>query len=98
MTTVSVSLKEILRDHARAGFDFKRIELMDDDVSPLALVWYTTLSDPGKEIGARIDLDKEAFLDDFGTHDRLEFRPAAREIVEFLYQRSRPSALHQTQH
>ena len=93
MTTVNVSLNEILRDHAQAGFDFKRIELLDDDVSPLAVVWYTTPSDPNMEIGARIDLDKQAFLDDFGTHDRLEFRPAAREIVEFLYRREQPAAI-----
>ncbi len=93
MTTVSVSLKDVLPEHMRAGFDFKRIELMDDDSSPLALVWYTTSNDPTSEIGARLDLDKQAFLDDFGMHDRLEFRPAARQIVEFLHGRTLPAAV-----
>ena len=90
---INVSLKDVLPEHVRAGLDFKRIELMEEDSSPLALVWYTTLSDPHREIGARIDLDKQAFLDDFGSHDRLEFRPAARQIVEFLHGRMQPAAV-----
>ena len=81
------------------GFEFRRIELMEEEGSPLALVWYTTLRDPREEIGARIDLQKQVFLDDFGNLDRSKFNFAAQQIVLLVHrQQVRPTVLRQAHH
>jgi hypothetical protein len=83
---ISNNLENVLIAYKNSGLNFLRIERLDED-SPLALVWYT-LAGSDKEIGARIDLHKQAFLDEFGVHDRAEMAPAARLIVEHLQSQS----------
>ena len=89
---INVSLKDVLPDYAQTGFEFRRIELVEEEGFPLGLVWYTRSRDPQAETGARIDLQKQVFLDDFGDEDRSKFNAAAQEIVLFLHRRSRPVA------
>jgi hypothetical protein len=52
---------------------------------PLAVVWYTTPGNPAAQRGARIDLQKQIFLDDFAQFDRSSFSHEARQIVAFVH-------------
>ena len=83
METVNHTLRGVL-PHPKTGVDFVRLEMLKKESSPIALVWYKT-SHETKEKGARIDLDKQVFLDDFGTVDRGAFANEARLIVRFLH-------------
>ena len=79
---ISSNLENVLSAYKQSGFNFLRIERLDEH-SPLALVWYT-LAGNDKEIGARIDLHKQVFLDEFGVHDRAKLAHAAALIVKHL--------------
>ena len=93
---VNLSLEGVMPEYEGTGFEFHRIEMMEDEGSPLALVWYTTLGQhPRKELAARIDLQKQVFLDDFGNIDRAKFDLAARQIVLFVHGHDRPARLRQ---
>jgi len=86
-----LSLQNVVPELVPAGFDFRRIEMLDEEAAPIALVWYATAPNSPKEWGARIDLHKQAFLDDFaGNVDRLQLRDCARKIAFFVYQQSIP--------
>ena len=86
-----LSLQNVLGEFVPSGFDFRRIEMLDEDGSPIALVWYGSTPSSDKEWGARIDLQKQVFLDDFvGDVDRLQLRDCARKIVQFIYQQGSP--------
>ena len=63
------SLEEVLPEYKLSGIAFNRIELLEEEASPLALVWYTGLGGTRGESAARIDIQKQVFLDDFGTVD-----------------------------
>ena len=93
----NVNLKDALPEHVQAGFEFRRIELLDEEGFPLGLVWYKDPKDPKPESGARIDLHKQCFLDDFGSVDRLTLKPAAEQIVLLLNRLARPPALQESQ-
>ena len=87
-----LSLRDVIPEFVPAGFDFRRIEMLDEEDAPIALVWYASSPNSPKEWGARIDLHKQAFLDDFvGDVDRLELRDCARKIVLFVSQQGVPA-------
>ena len=79
----SVNLTDILDEYPPAGLKFLRVELSDEESAPIGVVWCQELPG-GPERGARIDLQKQTFLDDFGSYDRAKLGPAARTIVSHL--------------
>lgn len=84
MNTIIYALGSVIPPSRHAtGIHFVQLEMMQSEYSPLAVVWYTV--DGEAELrGARIDLQKRAFLDDFGPNDRSGFGAEARLIVDFL--------------
>ncbi len=82
METVGYELRGVVPPSS-TGIRFVRLEMTRGEFSPLALVWYTLPSDT-QERGARIDLQKQIFIDDFGENDRGSFGAEARLIVSFL--------------
>lgn len=87
--TVKYNLRAVVPE-SQLGVAFVDIEMLTAEDSPLAVVWYTTGQEPFKEKGARIDLEKQAFLDDFGTVSREQLRATARLIVKFVHSITRP--------
>ncbi|MDQ2711697.1 MAG: hypothetical protein M3Y72_01980 [Acidobacteriota bacterium] len=81
METVTYDLRGVLPD-SFADVEFLRLELPKSKPIPLGLVWFTT-PDSQEERGARIDLQKQVFLDDFGLASRESLCNQARMIVEF---------------
>jgi hypothetical protein len=86
MEKLTYFLTGVIPHSEMTGVDFTRIEMLEYETSPLALVWYRTFRDPA-ERGARIDLQKQVFLDDFesGTIDRNAFAAEAHLIVQFVH-------------
>lgn len=82
METLSYDLADAVPRSA-TGVRLTRLEMAKDVSLPLALVWFTTWTDQ-QERGARIDLQKQAFLDDFGDVGRELMRGEAEMIVSFL--------------
>jgi hypothetical protein len=66
------------------GIDFVRLEFLRSEPSPLALVWYR-MPDSTEERGARIDLQKQVFLDDFGPFERGKLNAEAQLIVHLVH-------------
>lgn len=87
METVTYGLEGVIPS-SKAKVEFLRIELLKNEASPLATVWFRGPDDT-HERGARIDLQKQIFLDDFGKVSRSELMAEARLIVSFLYKFSR---------
>lgn len=83
MEIVSYQLHGVVPSSVSAGVEFRRLEMARHGASPLAIVWYAAPG--GGEAGARLDLDKEAFLDDFGETGREALALAAHKISEFAY-------------
>lgn len=85
METIRYELRDIVPHSQSTGVDFVRLE-MPRESSPLALVWYTNAT-TSEERGSRIDLHKQAFLDDFGNVDRSLLSAEAKLIVNFVNSR-----------
>jgi hypothetical protein len=84
MDTITYELGALVPHSETTGVDFVRLEMSKYEHSPLALVWYTTAANP-RERGARIDLQKQAFLDDFDDINRGSLNAEARLIVQFVH-------------
>jgi hypothetical protein len=83
MDTVIYELAGRVPDSKMAGIHFVRLEMARFESSPLALVWYTS-SENAEERGSRIDLQKQAFLDDFDQYDRGSLDAEAKLIVQLV--------------
>jgi hypothetical protein len=83
MNTATFDLHNVIPHSEGTDIDFVRIEMLRGEYSPLAVVWYRTPDQP-EPTGARIDLQKQAFLDDFGSVDRAMLNAEAKLIVHFV--------------
>jgi len=83
METQTYDLSEVIPISLATGVRFVRLEVPKYESLPLGLVWYT-IWDTHEERGARIDLQKQAFLDDFGEIDRSELNAEAKLVVNFM--------------
>jgi hypothetical protein len=86
METTSYQLIGVVPHSNTTGIDFIRLEMPKYESSSLAVVWYR-LSKSSEERGARIDLQKQVFLDDFENFDRGSLNAEARLIVQFVHSR-----------
>jgi hypothetical protein len=84
METIAYELRGMIPHSEITGVDFIRVELLRRERSPLAVVWYK-MQGSTEERGARIDLDKQVFLDDFGSFDRGTLNAEAQLIVHLVY-------------
>ena len=83
METRSYDLSLELSKPSHKGVRFLRIEMAGAGFSPLALVWYELPDHSYREHGARIDLQKQVFLDDLNGISRELYEEEARAIVAF---------------
>lgn len=83
METVKHDLAQAVPPSVSTGVTFVSLEQAVSESLPLALVWYTT-RDNSQQRAARIDIDKQVFLDDFGPVDRSLLTNEAELIVNFL--------------
>jgi len=83
METVKHELMHAVPPSVSTGVTFVSLEQAVSESLPLALVWYTT-RDNSTPRAARIDIDKQVFLDDFGPIDRSALVNEAELIVNFL--------------
>jgi hypothetical protein len=84
METMTYELLGNIPHSEMTGIDFVRIEMLRNERSPLAVVWYR-MKGGTEERGARIDLDKQVFLDDFGSFERAALNAEAQLIVHFVH-------------
>jgi hypothetical protein len=84
METISYPLHGVVPHSEINRVEFTRIEVLKHESSPLAVVWYRVGEEP-REKGARIDLQKQAFLDDIGDTDRTELSAQAHLIVAHFF-------------
>jgi hypothetical protein len=92
METLTYDLSEIVPISLATGVKFARLEIPKYESLALGLVWYT-IWDEHQERGARIDLQKQAFLDDFGEIERGKLNAEARLVVNFISSLSTRQAL-----
>ena len=83
METISYDLQGVVPMSMATGVKITRLEIPKHGNTPLVLVWYTVWDDL-QERGARIDLHKQVFLDDFGDIDRANLNAEARLVVNFM--------------
>lgn len=87
METTTYELGAVVPFSVTTGVRFIRLEMARNEFFPLAIVWYTSNVNPSEQ-GARIDLQKQVFLDDPGGTDRSTFGAEAALIVAFLHARA----------
>jgi hypothetical protein len=83
METISYDLQAMVPMSTATGVKITRLEIPKYGATPLVMVWYT-IWDDRQERGARIDLHKQVFLDNFGDIDKSNLNAEARLVVNFM--------------
>jgi hypothetical protein len=83
METISYDLRGVVPTSTATGVKITRLEIPKYEATPIVMVWYT-IWDDREERGARIDLHKQIFLDNFGDVDKSHLNAEARLVVNFM--------------